>query len=590
MIRKSLVFLALFGSSLAVSAEEKPKLTIYTYEQEGEEGSTEVVFMTEFPENAPSTQPHAELLGVAETLQQSAAHIGKDLTAFFAETEQPHDISEHISQMDRAVKARFILPQEHSLSGMALLMDLIEQVPSEIGAIDRVIHEEMKSALLDSVDGFDRAVGGVASDALNQKLFAMAPLNASNHFMKENFSKAEHFLMIAYPKNHPEIKKLIDSKAEALKNRWEITQQKAASKVTSASSGLVKKKIDKSSDGFIVDGKIYMDSPRWWQTQSTGTAVGVGLLITGIVLGIASFGLLFLAIGIPGIILLCQSYLADPSVVENMRQQIFKNGFHYANAKQCVGLTLTPYERRYLFIKEIFDRQPVYVTKISDFAAYYVLKSYNYNSVEMEQFLYSDEKGALKTFQSNFYQSLKGIDQRIKELKAELASMLIPYQSLRDTSTELAYYDFENNAYVLQKEIYAQEHEEAKKAINKEYQKSNLTLEERNTALKDIKKFFDQQIAALDPYIVAAEYQLELRLTEIDALYDAQVLSCKVAINYEGRMKQLENAEWEIVSHYSGLVVPYIMQVMNSRENSFPDFLDLRSKQGAIPAAVSPAA
>lgn len=573
-MKSSIYFLALFGSFFASAEEVKPKLNIYVYEQQEEETSTEAVFMTEFSCQDPSMQPHVRMLGIAETLSQSASHQGKDLSTFFKETEQPREIKDHISQLDRAVKVRFILPESQAVDAMETLIGTIQNIPLEIGMIDQTIHEETKSNLANTIEFFDKSYRKVGSETLSKQLFEMMPVASSNEFMKENFSKAENHLIIAYPKGRTAIKKAVDEKIKSLNKNWDTKKHD----VPKAKSGLIAKSIIQTPDAIVVDGKIYMDSPSWWQKQSVGNGIGIGFLILSILLIIPTFGISFIVMGIPGILLLCQSYLADPGVVEQMRSQISKYGFHYANTQQCIGLTLTPFERRYLFIKEIFDRHPVYVTRLSDYAAYYAIKSYNYNALEMIQFLYPDEKDKLSTFQRNFYHSLEGIEQQIQDIKAELSKMVLPYQVLRDIAVVMAQNEYENNPAVIQLELCYDQYEDAEKFIRNEFFDGRMTLSEQDEALGDLKDNLEDAIDTLESYIIAAENQLNNRLAGIQAQYDLNVLNCKIAINHDSRMKSLENGEWEIMAYYSNQATQYIMQVMDTRDNSFADILDLRSK------------
>lgn len=582
-MNKLVTLFAFVLTSFAFAQDEKPKLNLYLYEQGSEDSNTEIVFVTDFPCVDPTTQPFVRALGVASAFAQSAVATNRDLTKFFAETDQPRDLADHISQLKNSVRLRFILPAENLESSVDELIANFGVMPAQVGNIDRMIHEEIKEKLARVVSYFDKSRNQLDKAGLVEQLFETLPLDSLNHFMKRNFSKAESHLIIACPKNDGSIKRMIAEKIAALDVQWKTEKQDSA-KVKKALAAIEKDKavakmITHEGESVVVDGKIYMDPPSYWQVESTAVKSGIALLVLGIIFAIFTFGLSFIALGIPGILLLCDTYLADPQVIERKRVEISQNGYYYAHAQQCVGVAITPYERRQLFVNDIFKRYPCLVTRKVDFAAYPVLKVYNFNALEVRQFLYAGERDQLKEFQTNFYKSLSGIERQIDQLNAELANLLMPYQIIRDADIVFAQSKFDNHPDVIQRENYIMDAEFTKEAIERDYQRGFISREMRDGKMRSVKDTLELQLSSLEYSIRMAENNLSHELARILAQYDINKINCKRAINYDARMNALGNGEWDIYAYYNALATQYIMEEMNPNDSNFPDFLDLRAKR-----------
>lgn len=572
-IMKNFFFvLALFATPFVVAEESKPKLNLYVYENRTEEATTEVLFMTEFQCQDPNVQPYARALGVAEVFAQSIAASGNDLHSFFKKTAQPRQLEDHLSQLDRTIKLRFILPNEKTNS-LDVLLDAIQQMPAQIGNINRIIHEETKAALADSIHFFDSSDIDLVSEYLREQFFELTPNGMLNTFMKNNFPKSESFLIIAYPKNCGVTKEWVAKRISDLNVQWKV--EKHDSEI--AKSGLIEKSIENADPGIVVDGKIYMDSPRFWHKQWFGMSLGIGLFVMGLFLLIPTFGISMLFLGIPGIIFLCHTYLSDPSVVEKMRRDIANTGFHYAYRKQCIEVILTPFERRELFVRDIFDRSANVVRKLYDFPAYYALNSYNFRSLEMREFLYREEVEQLTLFQSDYYRSVDKIEEKLKELQAELAALLVPFQVMRDAAVEAAYSEYNNCSAVVIHNLYIHEYEQDKNEVETEYRKGNISNSERDDVLKALTVELKEKLMVIESYIKEAENHLNNRLAVIKADYKISVIACKNSINYYARKENLKNIEWDMNSYYSELVSQYVMNQMNPHDNHFSDVLDLRT-------------
>lgn len=572
-MKSYLLVFALVLCSFAGANEEKPKLNLCIYEQPTSDEVAEVLFMTEFDCEAPSVQPLARTLGIAELWQQAATLQGKSLADFCENTRQPQNLVDHIAFLDKTVKVRFFLPADLFADNLDTLLSIVNSIPAEVGNISSSLHEETKEQFAIAHATMEKSRWSVKSEQLNQQLFDMLPVATLNQFMKEHFPKAKCHLIIAYPKNNAASKQLIESKAEALKSHWNV-QAQVTPKIKSA---LQAKTVEIRSDVAVVDGKIYMDPPGRYGTKENGENLGWAFLIAGIVMGIFSFGISFLAFGIAGVVLLCQTYLTDPAVIERMRAEVLSNGYYYAHTQQSVGLTLTPFERRQLFIRDIFEKnhRPVFI--LSDMPGYYALNTYSYDAPEMKQFLYADEVVQLKAFQANYCHDLKNIGRGIKSLKADVALLTQPYRDLRDTSVMLAHHEFHSDSAVVQRDHLLENYENTKKQILSDYDNGSISYDEKQIKLAKADSDLDESMKGLEEALSAAEARIHAHLTEAKAAYDTNVASSNF-FTHASQMKGLIDEEWQVNAHHCEAVSQYIMNNMNTRENSFPDFLDLRAR------------
>jgi hypothetical protein len=554
------------------ASEHKPTLNTFVYENTAEENdAAEVIFMSEFKQEEPTLLPFAHSLSVAETFIQAAQMHGIDLSNLFKETDQSREIGEHISQLDKAMKLRFVIPR-NKLGSLIQVLDCISFMPEQVGKISRSIHEKTKSDLVDSIPYFKKSDLDDSSEEQQIALFKLTPIDLLNSWMNTHFSQSENALIIALPKNSSAEVESISEAIQKMGGQWEVVEHETSSVNNDLES------IQPADKGVVIDGKIYMDSPAWWQKKTTGYFTGGFLLVIGLFLLVPTYGFSCLLIGISGSLLLSQNYLSDPTVIEKLRVEIYENGFYYANKKQCIGVTLTPHERRQLFIEEICDRQSIVIHTISDFAGYYALNCYDYHSIEMRSFLYSAEREQLVLIQRNYLANVENVKDQVAKLEAELQIALIPFQILRDASVESAYSEYNNCAAVVLNNILVSEYNIAKAQVQELWRKSEITTERRDEMLKNLKEEFSTRKAPLKPLINQAETYLNQRLAEIQAQYSVHVVLCKNNMNYDGRIHMMENIKWDMTSYYSKELSAYIIEVVRPVIDNFPDFLDLRTK------------
>lgn len=564
-------FLACNPSIESTENNTKPSLNLYVSEQKPGETSAEVILITEFQCEDPTTQPFVRALGVAETLSQAATSEGKDLSDFLLESDQPQSLSDHISQDDNIVKLRFILSQDHNEESLKILLNTIQSMPTHVGKISGRIHEKTKSELIEAIDFFEMPKGAAISRELSYQLFEMLPNSLANAFMETHFKNSATHLIILYPSDNKAIKLLLEKQSDRLKETWDLNIHDSLPSV----EGFINKSIHQEGESIVVDGKIFMDPPSFWQQEANGKNAGIAIIVLSVIFSFFTFGLALFGL-IPGIFLLTQIYLADPYVVEKMRHKIFHHGFHYAYAKQCVGATLTPHERRTLFVEEIFDRYPIYAIKLSDFAAYYVLNSYDYNAMEMKEFLHEWEISQLKLFRSMYVENTRSLDDEIEYLENELSLLLAPYKAIRDADVEWAHICYNSIPAIIEHDSYMIWYQETKQHIKDRYLRGEIDYETRELELDSLERSLDHHMAVFDVYLKEAENALERELATIQAQYNLHILQCKMNINYEIRMEALREGKRSILHYYSDLASQYIMNEIDPYDSEFEDFLDLR--------------
>lgn len=553
------------------ASEGKPVLNTFVYENLTEDTSIEVVFMSESKKEEPSLLPFAHPLAVTEAFIQSAEKHGTNLSNFFKETDQSREIAEHVGQLGKAVKLRFVIPQD-KISSLIDLLGCINLIPQEAGNISLSVHEKTKNELASSIVFFKKSKLGDWSAEEQATLFNLTPIDLLNSWMNNHFNQTENALIIALPSNGLVEEEMISEAIQKMNDQWKIVEHQTRPVNADLES------IAPADKGIVVDGRIFMDSPSWWQKQSTGYFAGGALLFIGLLLAYSSFGISLLLLGISGGLLINHTYLSDPKVIEQLRSEVYQNGFYYAHKKQCLSATLTPFERRHFFVEEICSRQELDIRKISDFAGYYALNCYDYHSIEMRSFLYSYERDQLLAIQRTYLANIENVQEQVARIEAELQLVIAPFQVLRDASVETAYLEYNNcTAVVLYNSLVA-EYNKSKEYIDEIWRISEINTERREEMLRELDAEYAIKFATFEPLISQAKAYLNQRLAEINAQYAYHVALCKNNISYDERMNRMEHIKWDMTAFYSKELSAYVIGVMQPVTNDFPDFLDLRRK------------
>lgn len=342
--------------------------------------------------------------------------------------------------------------------------------------------------------------------------------------------------------------------------------------------------VDRSLDGvqtIIIDGKILMNEPNWINKSSNGkflgailTAVGIGSLIL-IASPLAPVALLVGSLSTAtGVYFLSCGYLKDPCYVEAKRQMDLKYGFEYAYKNGRAGVTLTPYERRYLFLQEMVDH-PEILSKdpILLLADLYLLSDPNFASI-----FYTNETDSLYQIKRDFIQYRNQYKILMQNIEQELLTITSPYTWARDDALNHAQYVYEQNYYVVTKQALKEDRDQKIEQIECLYASNEIDKEEREAYIRQEREYYEEVIhnTHFQNGLQAAEntrFQMEL---EIQSNYQLQVELCKQSIQYYERMAMFENGQQSLIQLYNGYLFG-LLRNFPVYDPVFPDFLDLRS-------------
>ncbi len=333
---------------------------------------------------------------------------------------------------------------------------------------------------------------------------------------------------------------------------------------------------------YVVDGKIWMNPPNWINKSSNGRLFGAALTALGIgsflLTPIAPFALpVLVAMGslstVTGVYFMSCNYLKDPDYVSNKRKEDLAKGFEHAYRNHRAGVTLTPQERRYLFLQGMI----YHPTTLSKAPIVLLADLYDLSNPLLSELFLIEELGFLMQSKLYFTQNRNQYKLLMDRLDQELLNMTAPYAAVRDHNLTHAYNVYYNNPFVAQKRNLQMLLEDNIEQIEKAYQEHKIVSEERDQFIAEHKKAFQESLK--DAYLAAGLAQAEaIRMQmEQEALiaYDYQVAQSKLVMQYDLRMAQYKNGK-------QALILECDVALRNGLTNfplsltSLPDFVDLR--------------
>lgn len=331
----------------------------------------------------------------------------------------------------------------------------------------------------------------------------------------------------------------------------------------------------------VVDGKIWLNNPNWINKASNGHAYGV--LLTAMGIGAIVLAIPFAPVVLPiavaggfvtaatGIYLLKCSYLKDPVYVEEKRQEDLRMGFGHAYRNNRAGITLTPYERRPLFLQEMINA-PDSLSSIVRLADHYDLS----RAVIAELFS-SEEMAFLVQTKLQFLQYRNHYNKLIEMLDKELYSLTAPYAIIRDNSFSHAKNVYNQNVFVNQKKAWKKQLDENIALIQANFNNGHITLVSREEQIKEHKQAYQNSLneTSFAAGLAFADSILKQMETDILITYNLQVSQCKQAMQYDFRKDQYKNGKDVLIYQCDAALrqrlVSFPLQVP-----SLPDYVDLR--------------
>lgn len=295
-----------------------------------------------------------------------------------------------------------------------------------------------------------------------------------------------------------------------------------------------------SHETVVIDGKIIMNRPSFFETRQfwNGVAAACGLAALGIgaVVALATPGgqPIGLAIAcVPAFIgtgvYLIPNHYSDPIVIEEKRAEDLKYGFKHACQRGRAHLTLTPYERRNLFIASYSSRPMIDCMSLSQYPIADLVDIFRLESSTFTEMLHENERAVLWGITDEFLTHRNDLSFSKKLCQQELNELLASHQTLRDM------------------------------------------------ALDQAEKIFNQRIAEAntEQEVELAEECLDYEKKRILIEYEAWVIECKRLIHYDTRMAQIEAGAWSLYHYYSEVFIDAVSR-MTPGDPSFIDIVDLR--------------
>jgi hypothetical protein len=335
----------------------------------------------------------------------------------------------------------------------------------------------------------------------------------------------------------------------------------------------------------IVDNKIWMKEPNWINKSSNGKKLGALLTILGIggmflVIPFVGPGIIVgsLIAGslstVTGIYFLTTDYLKDPHYVESVRQIDLQKGCYHAYKNSRAGITLTPYERRALFLQEMVDH-PNTMPKPPILA---LADVYQLHDPVIAEIFTVDEFNVLTRIKRDFIQQRNQYKLLKELLEKELAIITAPHAIARDAALSHAQDVYNHNQYVTAKYALQLTRDESIAEINKSFENNKISLEERDSMIDQTRNYYDACISTPEfkAGLASAEITLVQMEIEIQTAYDYQVELCKQAIQYNQRMDYYTQGENALISYYNQELT-HLLATFPVYLTILPDFLDLRN-------------
>lgn len=331
----------------------------------------------------------------------------------------------------------------------------------------------------------------------------------------------------------------------------------------------------------VIDGKIWMKEPNWINKSSNGKTLGAILTILGIGGIVLAFPLaapvVLIAGGLTtttGVYFLASNYFKDPNYIESMRQIDLQKGCAFAYKHSRAGLTLTPYERRALFLQEMVDHPQTLpklpILLLSDL--------YQLNDPVIAEIFTVDEFNVITRLKRDFVQQRNQYKTLKENLERELTVVVAPYALARDAALSRAQEVYRQNYFIVAKQALQVTRDESIADIERAFRENRISLDEKTAMIEHAHAYYEACISAPDfkAGLASAEITLVQMETEIQTTYAYQVELCKQSIQYNQRMSYYHQGVNALIHFYdhelNGLLATFPVYY-----NIFPDYLDLRS-------------
>ncbi|MCB1149736.1 MAG: hypothetical protein KDK48_06170, partial [Chlamydiia bacterium] len=425
--------------------------------------------------------------------------------------------------------------------------------------------ELARKALLEKSEGLEGHFSPELIAAKNKLLYVLTPSQTSA-YATSSWNLAKASLKVGGGFDKEAVKKTIASYGPSLRK---VVPQDAA---------------QVSSSTLVIDGKIYMSEPAWYQTRWYGSLFGIAMAITGVGFGILAFvfqpfiGAAAVFSLFTGVYFTAFPYYDDPLVIQEKRKEDLEQGFLHSYKCGRASKTLTPCERRVLFISQNLEYGERYPSKLSGFPIAWLADIYDLQDKVMKEMLYPSEIKELQNLKDEFIIARNQFKHERNQLEDELMSLLKPHQILRDIALDNARKRYEADTFVMALRKLQGELGEHTDSIWELWRQGKISSEERDRMIDDTNAYYKELMN--DDFMVeqakkAREF-LELEQERILRNYKDAERNCKNLIKYDERLQNIENGTWGLYARFSDYLVTYIDTLTVYDYETFPDYLDLR--------------
>ena len=266
-------------------------------------------------------------------------------------------------------------------------------------------------------------------------------------------------------------------------------------------------------------------------------------------------------------------YFKDPSYVESMRKIDLMEGFHHAYSHRRAGITLTPYERRALFLQEMVQ----YSYRLPQSPILLLADSYRLNDPVMAEMFTYDEFSILQKIKQDFIQERNQFKFLEERLYQELATATAPFALIRDAALARARDSYNNNPFVVAKNELTQKRDAIISDAETAFQKHIISSEVKKNLIDEANADYERLLnePELKAQLQLAETTLRNMESEIQTAYELSVQLCKQAIHFDERINQLKMGK-EGLTHYFNHELCGLLGQFPFYLPSLPDYIDLR--------------
>jgi len=586
------LFVLLTTLSLSLSAETLENG--FQYHVEKKEGDRIEIELTLDIGNFNETESEigtSKLLGCS-LLQETKSFDFEQITDFLMATEQDVLAQNHVEVTPGSTIFRFSIPNKKDLAtALHLIGEMMEQGTLSPFSVE-MARNEMKEFL--------EFQGNQEADQLINRFRDSLDTYTSKQ-LREHYSEWYRpelmTLLVRGTVNDQEVQELVHVHFSGISSSdkpspyhcgIKLRESYTTPMINRESKNPQNTRENANDSTVVIEGKIFMNTPSYIKTRHimygfggllilAGVAIGLGIIIPSVGIGAPAGITVMTAFITAGVSLFTPSYHSDPAVIKEKRAEDKQYGFKHAYAHRRAHLTLTPYERRNMFIRENSTYANLAPQRMSDFNISTLADVYDLSNIAFRDILYPHEIGDLQRLKEDFVVRRNNVSMTKKLLEQELNFHLIPHQTLRDMALDQVRKFYEENPAVIEWRAIKAKWDARIDEIWADFNAEDIDEELREELIATANEHYEFMLnepelrKAVEEAKAAKDHEQKVAIVA----YEAKVIECKALIHYDVRMAELEAGKWALYAHHNQVLVDY-MSTMTLGDPNFVDFIDLR--------------